>query len=77
MVLGDSLSMVGLGLLIGIPAAWSVGQYLESQLFGLDSIDPMITSLALAALITIALVAAMLPARRASRINPLEALREE
>jgi ABC-type antimicrobial peptide transport system permease subunit len=77
MVLGDSLSMVGLGLLIGIPAAWSVGRYLESQLFGLEPIDPMATSLALAALITIALIAAMLPARRASRINPLDALREE
>jgi hypothetical protein len=60
MVLGDSLSMVGLGLLIGIPAAWSVGRYLESQLFGLEPIDPMATSLALAALSTIALIAAMI-----------------
>jgi predicted permease len=77
MVLGDSLLMVGLGLLIGIPAAWGVGRYLESQLFGLDPIDPATVLLALGVLIAIAVVAAMLPARRASRISPMEALRQD
>jgi hypothetical protein len=77
MVLGDSLWMVGLGVLIGVPAAWAVGRYLDSQLFGLKPIDLTTASLALAALIAIAILAALLPALRASRINPLEALREE
>jgi predicted permease len=77
MVLGDSVRMVGAGVLAGIPAAWAVGRYLESQLFGLEPIDPVTASLALAALILIAGVAAFLPARRASRVDPLTAVREE
>jgi predicted permease len=77
MVLSDSLRMVGVGMLIGVPAAWDVGRYLESQLFGLEPIDPMTTSLALGALAAIAAMAAFIPARRAARINPLAALREE
>jgi ABC-type antimicrobial peptide transport system permease subunit len=77
MVLSDSLRMVGVGMLIGVPAAWDVGRYLESQLFGLEPIDPMTTSLALGALVAIAAMAAFIPARRAARINPLAALREE
>jgi ABC-type antimicrobial peptide transport system permease subunit len=77
MVLADSLRMVGAGVLVGVPAAWGVGRYLESQLFGLEPLDPTTAVAALAALSAIAVVAAMLPARRASRINPLAALREE
>ena len=77
MVLADSLWMVGVGVLIGVPAAYGVGRYLESQLYGLKPMDPTTASLALAALIAIAALAALLPARRAARVNPLTALREE
>jgi ABC-type antimicrobial peptide transport system permease subunit len=77
MVLGDSLRMVGAGVLVGVPTAWAVGRYLESQLFGLEPIDPTTASLALAALIAIAAIAALVPARRAARVDPLSALREE
>jgi sensor histidine kinase regulating citrate/malate metabolism len=54
MVLGDSLGMVGVGVLIGVPDAWAVGRYLESQLFGLEPIDPSTTFLALIALLVVA-----------------------
>jgi len=77
MVLGDSMGMVGAGILVGVPAAYAVGRYLESQLFGLEPIDPTTASLALAALIAIAAIAALVPARRAARVDPLTALREE
>lgn len=77
MVLRDSLWMVGTGVLVGVPAAWAVGRYLESQLFGLDAIDPGTASLALLALTVIAVMASLFPARRAARVDPLRALREE
>jgi ABC-type antimicrobial peptide transport system permease subunit len=77
MILGDALWMVGAGILIGVPAAWAVGQYLESLLFGLQPIDPLTASLALVALIAIAGLASLLPARRAAGISPITALHEE
>jgi predicted permease len=77
MVLGDSLRMIGVGILIGVPAAYGVGRYLESQLFGLDPLDPATASLALVALLVIAGIASFLPAYRAVRVNPLTALRDE
>jgi predicted permease len=77
MVLGDSIWMVGAGVLGGIPAAWAVGRYLKSQLVGLEPMDLSTALLALLALIVIAGVAALLPARRAARVSPLTALREE
>jgi predicted permease len=77
MVLGDSIGMVGAGVLVGIPAAWAVGRYLESQLVGLEPVDLSTALLALLALIVIAGMASVLPARRAARVSPLTALREE
>jgi ABC-type antimicrobial peptide transport system permease subunit len=77
MVLGDSLRMVGVGVLVGVPTAYAVGWYLQSLLYGLTPLDPATASMALLALVGIAGVASLLPARRASRVNPLTALREE
>jgi ABC-type antimicrobial peptide transport system permease subunit len=54
MVMRDSVWMVGIGILIGGPAAYAVGRYLESRLFGLQPMDPSTTSAALVALIIIA-----------------------
>jgi hypothetical protein len=76
-VLGDSLRMVSVGVLIGIPAAYAVGRYLESLLFGLQPIDPSTAALALVALFVIAGMASLLPAHRAARVNPMTALRDE
>jgi predicted permease len=77
MVLGDSLRMVGAGMLIGVPAAYAVGRYLESQLFGLGPVDLATAAQALLALIVIAGMASLLPARRGARVSPLTALRKE
>ncbi len=77
MVLRDSIGMVAAGVVVGIPAAWAVGRYLESQLVGLRPMDPSTALFALLALIVIAGMASFLPARRAACVSPLTALREE
>lgn len=77
MVLGDSLKMVGAGVVIGVPLAYAVGRYMESLLFGLEPMDALTLLLALVALIVIALVASILPARRGAAVGPMMALREE
>jgi predicted permease len=77
MVLRDSLWMLGTGFLIGVPCAYAVGRMLKTLLFNLEPLDPRTVALSFAVLLAIALVSAWIPARRAARINPLTALREE
>jgi predicted permease len=77
MVLKESLLLVAFGLVVGIPAAWAAAHLISSQLFGLNPSDP-ITLLTAALLLTVvAALAGYLPARKASRVNPLVALRYE
>jgi len=77
MVLRESVLVVGLGLMAGIPAALACGRYVSSQLFGLAPNDPATIASASAVLLAVALVASFLPARRAAMLDPLAALREE
>jgi predicted permease len=77
MVLRDSLWMAGQGILIGLPFAYLVGNALRTLLFNLEPLDPAAAGLALVALVGAALLAAWVPARRAARIEPIRALREE
>lgn len=77
MVLRDSLWMLGMGIVVGVPCAYAVGRFLRTSLFEMDPLDPPTAALAFGALVVVALLAAWLPARRASRIDPLAALREE
>lgn len=73
----EAAILVGLGFLLAVPAAWALGRYVESLLYGLKPADPWTTVGAMAALAIIAATGAAVPARRATRINPLTALREE
>jgi ABC-type antimicrobial peptide transport system permease subunit len=77
MVLRESLFVVGLGLIMGIPAALACGRYVSSQLYGLAPNDPATIAGASAVLLAVSLVASFLPARRAAMLDPLAALREE
>jgi predicted permease len=77
MVLGDSMSMVVAGILIGLPCAYAIGRSLQALLFQLEPLDPATAALSLAGLVAVALLAAWVPARRAATINPIVALREE
>jgi predicted permease len=71
----EAAILVGFGCLLGLPALWVFGQWVRSQLFGIDPLDPITIGVAAVGLGAVALAGALLPAVRASRINPLQALR--
>jgi ABC-type antimicrobial peptide transport system permease subunit len=77
MVLRETLYLVLAGLLIGVPAALLGARLIASQLFGLSATDPLTLITAAIVLTLVALLAGYLPARRAARVNPLNALRYE
>ncbi len=77
MVMGETLVLVGFGLGIGAPAAALASRLLSSQLFGLKPGDPATMAAACAAMVAVTLAASYLPARRAARVNPMQALRSE
>jgi putative ABC transport system permease protein len=77
LVLGDALSVVCAGAVIGIAGALMAGRIVESQLFGVGAIDPIAIGSAAGLLVLIGGVAAYAPARRATRIDPVQALRSD
>jgi predicted permease len=77
LVLKESLSMVFVGTVVGIPAAIGVGRLIASTLFGLTPADPPVVAIVTATLFIVAALAAYVPARRATRIDPMLALRVE
>ena len=77
LVLREVLMLVSLGVLVGAPLAFLASRLVRTQLYGLTPNDPLTIALALGVLAAAAIVAGCLPARRASRINPIAALRAE
>jgi ABC-type antimicrobial peptide transport system permease subunit len=77
MVLKNSAVLVALGVAIGVPGAFLIGRALKHTLFELQPADPATIAVSLGVLIAVAGVASWIPARRASRIDPMAALREE
>jgi predicted permease len=75
MVLRRVASLVSLGILIGAGLSMWAARFVKTLLYGLDARDPMTFALAAALLMLVAAVAAWLPARRASRIDPMRVLR--
>jgi ABC-type antimicrobial peptide transport system permease subunit len=76
MVLGEGMSLVMTGVLIGFVSALAVGRLLSRMLFGVGASDPFSVAGAALILSTVALLACYLPARWATRVDPLQALRE-
>jgi ABC-type antimicrobial peptide transport system permease subunit len=77
MVLRDALWMLVAGVLIGLPGAYALAKTMSSELFNLPPFDPATVAVALATLLIATCIAAWLPAARAARINPVNALRQE
>jgi predicted permease len=77
MVLRQGMMPVFAGLVVGAGCAFALGQYLASLLFHVSPRDPLAFSLSSAVLLSVAAAACLVPARRATRVNPVEALRFE
>jgi ABC-type antimicrobial peptide transport system permease subunit len=77
LILRGALVQIALGLVLGIGLALAAGRFLGSQLYGINQYDPVIIVVAMSVLGISALVAALIPAFRASSISPLDALRAE
>jgi putative ABC transport system permease protein len=77
MVLGEAAILIGTGLVIGLAAALATTRLVASFLYGIQSNDPWMLTAAAGVLALVAALAGFLPARRASRLDPMTALREE
>ncbi|HZQ54011.1 MAG TPA: FtsX-like permease family protein [Bryobacteraceae bacterium] len=77
LVLRDALAMIVAGIAIGLPVAWALGRLVESQLYNVKPFDPAVIAIAILVLCAAGLGSALIPAHRASGVNPTDALRAE
>jgi ABC-type antimicrobial peptide transport system permease subunit len=77
MVLRDVVFLAAMGIAISVPTALGISRFVESLLFGVKPDDPQTLAAAVAILLTAALLAGYMPARKASRIEPMVAVRHE
>ena len=77
MIVGDGMKLTGMGLSLGLLGSLLVMKYLESQLYGIKARDPLTFAGVAAGLAVVALAACYFPARRATKVDPLVALRYE
>ncbi len=77
LVMKEVLILVGIGVVLGLGASWGLTRYVQQQLFGIQANDVTTIVLATAGIASIALAAGYVPARRATRVDPIRALRWE
>jgi len=71
------LLLLAIGLAIGIPSAIALGRYVSTQLYGIEPHDPVMAGSTVMLLTIVSAAAGLIPAHRASRIDPILALRHE
>ena len=77
LVMKEVLLLLSLGLLVGIPATIGLARYVSNQLYGVKASDPWIGGVTIVVLVLVSGAAGLIPAHRASRIDPILALRYE
>jgi putative ABC transport system permease protein len=77
LVLREGVWLIGLGLLVGLGGAFAASRFIQSLLFGVGATDPLTFGAIAVLLATVALAACLIPARRATRVDPVVALRSE
>ena len=77
LVLGQGILLVGIGLGLGLMGALAAGRALASLLYGVQAIDLAALATAIFSLSIVALLACFFPARRATQVDPMVALRDE
>jgi len=77
LVMREVLLLLGIGLAVGLPAALALGRFVSTQLYGIQPHDPLIATWTMVLLTVVSAAAGLIPARRASRIDPILALRYE
>lgn len=77
MILRESIYLVAIGLAIGLPLAWLTSRWMASMLYQLSPHDPLSFVAATLGVVTVSLAAAVIPARRAASVEPMQALRSE
>ena len=77
LVIGNGVGLALMGVLVGVPAALTLTRMMHGMLSGVSNADPVTYIAAAGMLVTSALLASYLPARRATRVDPIVALRAE
>jgi ABC-type antimicrobial peptide transport system permease subunit len=77
LVMREVLLLLAIGLAVGLPAALALGRFVSTQLYGIEPHDPVIATWTIVLLTVVSAAAGLIPARRASRIDPILALRYE
>ena len=77
LVMKEVLLLLAIGLAVGVPSALALGRLVAAQLYEIKAADPRIAAASVLLLTLVTVMAGLIPARRASRIDPLLALRYE
>ncbi len=77
MVMREVLVLLGIGVAVALPASWIVTRFVRSQLYGIQPVDPVSVIAAILGIVSVAMLAGYVPARRATQVDPIRALRYE